>query len=234
MTFYYCRQVCHTRSKNGRGAVLHRDLKPANIFLDSNRNAKLGDFGLARVLNPDNAFARTFVGTPYYMSPEQVNYLTYNEKSDIWSLGCLLYELCALRPPFIASNQKELAVKISKGVFQRIPQQYSEELNDLIKLLLQVDEFRRPSIDQVLDHPVVQRRGAEYLQVLQRSSSPADRTILKDDSQREMEEVLRLREESIKEKEQLLRARDEYVRLREAKIAEKEKELESKILYLTS
>lgn len=59
---------CHSRTRNGR-AVLHRDLKPANIFLDMDNNVKLGDFGLARVLNHDTSFARTFVGTPYYMSP---------------------------------------------------------------------------------------------------------------------------------------------------------------------
>lgn len=59
---------CHSRQKNGK-AVLHRDLKPANVFLDADTNAKLGDFGLARVLNHDTSFAKTFVGTPYYMSP---------------------------------------------------------------------------------------------------------------------------------------------------------------------
>lgn len=59
---------CHRRS-DGRATVLHRDLKPANIFLDIKQNVKLGDFGLARILNHDTSFAKTFVGTPYYMSP---------------------------------------------------------------------------------------------------------------------------------------------------------------------
>ena len=61
-------QECHSRSKNGK-VVLHRDLKPANVFLDCDMNVKLGDFGLARVLHQDSNFARTYVGTPYYMSP---------------------------------------------------------------------------------------------------------------------------------------------------------------------
>ena len=77
-------------------------MKPGNIFLDSNSNVKLGDFGLARVMSHESQFAFTHVGTPYYMSPEQINEQKYNEKCDIWSLGCILYELCALRPPFRA------------------------------------------------------------------------------------------------------------------------------------
>lgn len=103
------------RQSDGGHTVLHGDLKPANVFLDGKQNVKLGDFGLARILNHDMSFAKTFVGTPYYMSPEQMNHMSYNEKSDMWSLGCLLYELCALMPPFTASNQKELAGKIREG-----------------------------------------------------------------------------------------------------------------------
>jgi NIMA (never in mitosis gene a)-related kinase len=66
---------CHRRSDGGH-TVLHRDLKPANVFLDSKHNVKLGDFGLARILNHDTSFAKTFVGTPYYMSP--VSILEFN------------------------------------------------------------------------------------------------------------------------------------------------------------
>ena len=77
-------------------------MKPGNIFLDSNKDAKLGDFGLARVMNEESIHAQTHVGTPYYMSPEQINEQKYNEKSDIWSLGCIVYEMAALRPPFKA------------------------------------------------------------------------------------------------------------------------------------
>lgn len=63
---------CHRRSDGGH-TVLHRDLKPANVFLDGKQNVKLGDFGLARILNHDTSFAKTFVGTPYYMSPVSIS-----------------------------------------------------------------------------------------------------------------------------------------------------------------
>jgi serine/threonine protein kinase len=82
--------------------ILHRDLKPGNIFLDSNSDVKVGDFGLARVMNHESQYAFTHVGTPYYQSPELIYDQKYNELSDIWSLGCIIYELCALRPPFVA------------------------------------------------------------------------------------------------------------------------------------
>ena len=107
---------------------MHRDLKPGNIFLDEHQNVKLGDFGLARILNPGSVFAQTHVGTPYYMSPEQIQEKKYNDKTDIWSLGCIVYELCALRPPFRANNHFNLANTINSGKFERIPKIYSDEL----------------------------------------------------------------------------------------------------------
>lgn len=96
-------------------------------------NVKLGDFGLARVLGGGASLATTFVGTPYYMSPEQITEQGYNERSDIWSLACIVYELAALRPPFDATSQAALAVKIRAGHFDRLPAQYSAELNILIR-----------------------------------------------------------------------------------------------------
>lgn len=88
---------CHKRKE---GMILHRDLKPGNIFLDGGNNVKLGDFGLSRVLSKESVYATTNVGTPYYMSPEQINEQKYNDKSDIWALGCIIFEMAALKPPF--------------------------------------------------------------------------------------------------------------------------------------
>ncbi|XP_076127948.1 serine/threonine-protein kinase Nek2 [Alosa pseudoharengus] len=151
---------CHRRTDGGC-TVLHRDLKPANIFLDAKQNVKLGDFGLARILNHDTSFAKTFVGTPYYMSPEQMNRMSYNEKSDIWSLGCLVYELCALSPPFTAYNQKDLAEKIREGKFRRIPYRYSEELNTFLSKMLNLKDYLRPSVESILQSSLISEMVAE-------------------------------------------------------------------------
>ena len=100
---------CHNRKK---GKIMHRDIKPGNIFLDKNNNVKLGDSGLARLMGRDSVFAYTHVGTPYYMSPEQISEDRYNEQSDIWRVGCILYEISTLRPPFEAKTELNLSVKI--------------------------------------------------------------------------------------------------------------------------
>jgi serine/threonine protein kinase len=92
---------CHNRKE---GKILHRDLKPGNVFLDSANNVKLGDFGLSRIMSDESVYAYTHVGTPYYMSPEQILEQRYNEKCDIWAAGCVLYEICSLRAPFEATT----------------------------------------------------------------------------------------------------------------------------------
>uniref|UniRef100_A0A8C6P0H2 Serine/threonine-protein kinase Nek2 n=1 Tax=Nothobranchius furzeri TaxID=105023 RepID=A0A8C6P0H2_NOTFU len=191
---------CHRR-RDGRATVLHRDLKPANIFLDIKQNVKLGDFGLARILNHDTSFAKTFVGTPYYMSPEQINRMSYNEKSDIWSLGCLLYELCALLPPFTAYNQQDLAEKIREGKFRRIPYRYSEELNALLSKMLNLKDYLRPSVESILQSSLLrdvvseeQRKAQIRTQRKSPDPDPAE---------------LRLREQAVRDRELALREHEE-------------------------
>uniref|UniRef100_A0A3Q2CD91 Serine/threonine-protein kinase Nek2 n=1 Tax=Cyprinodon variegatus TaxID=28743 RepID=A0A3Q2CD91_CYPVA len=204
---------CHRRS-DGRATVLHRDLKPANIFLDVKQNVKLGDFGLARILNHDTSFAKTFVGTPYYMSPEQINRMSYNEKSDIWSLGCLLYELCALSPPFTAYNQRELAEKIRDGKFRRIPYRYSEELNTLLGKMLNLKDYLRPSVESILQSGLLSDSVAEEQRKIQaraqRRSADSDSPVHK---LAEMGTVcvaeLKLKEQALKDREQVLKEREE-------------------------
>ena len=80
--------------------ILHRDLKPINIFMTDSKTIKLGDFGVSKILDSTNGEAMTYAGTKFYLSPEIVNRQPYNQKTDIWSLGVVLYEMCALERPF--------------------------------------------------------------------------------------------------------------------------------------
>ncbi len=148
---------CHSHSPK----VLHRDLKPANLFLDRQHSIKLGDFGLSRMMGAESEFAQTHVGTPYYMSPEQVKEVSYNEKSDIWSLGCLLYELAALRPPFEAMNHLALAWKIQDGKFPRLPLKYSEHLMQVISRMLTLNPAHRPDCHELLTNKFIAIRLQE-------------------------------------------------------------------------
>lgn len=108
-----------------------------------NKLEQLGDFGLARMLSDNTKLAHTKLGTPYYMSPEllseHVSDQGYNESCDIWSLGCMLYELCALEPPFKAPNGVLLEKKILAGKYEPIPSQYSRELSELIASMLRIN-----------------------------------------------------------------------------------------------
>ena len=95
--------------------------------------------------------AYTIVGTPYYLSPELCEEKPYNHKSDIWSLGCVLYELCTYKHPFEAKNQGSLIMKIVKGQYSPIPSNYSDGLKELVRLLLLKDYKKRPSIAEILN-----------------------------------------------------------------------------------
>ncbi|XP_057608648.1 serine/threonine-protein kinase Nek3 isoform X4 [Chionomys nivalis] len=101
-------QICLGVNHIHKKRVLHRDIKSKNVFLTQSGKVKLGDFGSARLLSSPMAFACTYVGTPYYVPPEIWENLPYNNKSDIWSLGCILYELCALKHPIIRKYGEQI------------------------------------------------------------------------------------------------------------------------------
>ncbi|NXW42963.1 NEK5 kinase, partial [Nyctiprogne leucopyga] len=158
--------------------ILHRDVKAQNIFLSNNgKVAKLGDFGIARQLNSTTELAHTCVGTPYYLSPEICENRPYNNKTDIWSLGCVLYELCALKHPVIltvllllfssikfeGNSLHQLVLKICRGRFHPVSPNYSYDLRILIAQLFKISPRDRPSINSILRKPFLQKLVLRYL-----------------------------------------------------------------------
>jgi len=132
--------------------VMHRDIKPANVLVGANGALKLGDLGLGRHFSENTNEVFSKVGTPYYVSPEVVKGDGYDWKSDVWSLGCLLYELAALRSPFEmeGANLYDVFQKINAGDYRPLPRdQYSKVLRDLVTRMLQTDPARRPEMEEV-------------------------------------------------------------------------------------
>ncbi len=155
-------QICQALKCVHDTKILHRDLKTQNIFLTKDRIAKLGDFGIARIFTTTRQEAKTMAGTPINLSPEIVNGKEYSYQSDIWSLGVVLYELCALKPPFTANGFAGLAVKIIKGQFLPIPGHFSRELQNLIGMLLRVNPAKRPSAAEILNMSFVSGKLKEF------------------------------------------------------------------------
>ena len=136
----------HLHSSN----ILHRDLKTLNIFLTKENKIKIGDLGGAKILENNTDFATSKVGTPYYLSPEVCEDRPYNNKSDIWSLGCILYEMCSLKHPFEAKNTAALLLKIIKGKYESLPRIYSRSLGEIVHSCLIKDFKKRPTIKSIL------------------------------------------------------------------------------------
>ena len=155
--------------------ILHRDLKSANVFLLSDGTAKLGDLNVSKVARRGLGYTQT--GTPYYASPEVWKDQPYDNKSDIWSLGCVLYEMITLRPPFRAQNMEGLYNKVIKGQFNRIPDRFSNELFEIVKLLIQINTDSRPSCDEILKNPIVQKR-IEYFKSFTGEQENEDKALL--------------------------------------------------------
>ncbi|OJZ85312.1 G2-specific protein kinase NimA [Aspergillus piperis CBS 112811] len=142
------------KGKQAQMTILHRDLKPENIFLGSDNTVKLGDFGLSKLMNSHD-FASTYVGTPFYMSPEICAAEKYTLRSDIWAVGCIMYELCQREPPFNARTHIQLVQRIREGKFAPLPDFYSPELKNVIANCLRVNPDHRPDTAALINLPII-------------------------------------------------------------------------------
>ncbi|XP_035180305.1 serine/threonine-protein kinase Nek1 isoform X7 [Oxyura jamaicensis] len=156
-------QICLALKHIHDRKILHRDIKSQNIFLTKDGTVQLGDFGIARVLNSTVELARTCIGTPYYLSPEICQNRPYNNKSDIWALGCVLYEMCTLKHAFEAGNMKNLVLKIISGSFPPVSMHYSYDLRNLLSQLFKRNPKDRPSVNSILEKNFIAKRVEKFL-----------------------------------------------------------------------
>ncbi|XP_078339464.1 uncharacterized protein LOC111107096 isoform X4 [Crassostrea virginica] len=149
--------------------ILHRDLKTQNIFLTKSKIIKVGDLGIARVLESSSDMATTLIGTPYYMSPELFSNKPYNHKSDVWALGCCVYEMATLKHAFNAKDMNSLVYKILKGKMPLMPKQYSPELIQIIKNMLHQEPEKRPSVNRILRDSYIKKNISVFLEETKKS-----------------------------------------------------------------
>ncbi|UPR04179.1 protein kinase [Chloropicon primus] len=162
--------VSHIHKQN----ILHRDLKSKNIFVTKEGLLKVGDFGIAKVLNTSSDVAKTAIGTPYYLSPEICEDKPYNQKSDVWALGCILYELTTLNHAFDGQSLPALVLKILSGKYPAISNRYSPKLKRLIDSMFRRNPQSRPSVKQMLSQPYVKQHLDKFLAKLQRKREKND------------------------------------------------------------
>ena len=181
--------------------ILHRDVKSENIFLDAAGNAKIGDLGVAKTLTPTEDLGRTLVGTPFYLSPELCDRRPYDAKSDVWSLGVVLYEMVTGKPPFRANGQAELFLKILDGNYHPlrvVPQKeridthsartardggggsssrgVSVEMRDLVRDMLETDASRRVDAVGVVARPASVAKARALGVALEEATDKTDKT----------------------------------------------------------
>ena len=152
----YLFQICLGIQYLHNNNVIHRDIKTANIFLTKDNDIKLGDVGIVKILKSTNNYAYTNIGTPYYMSPELYKNRRYNSKTDIWSIGVVLYELMTFKLPYNSENLAGLKYKISnKGWFMdnKYKNRYSKDLLNLLENILQPNSYSRYNINEILESP---------------------------------------------------------------------------------
>ncbi|ELK07823.1 Serine/threonine-protein kinase Nek4 [Pteropus alecto] len=151
--------------------ILHRDLKTQNVFLTRTNIIKVGDLGIARVLENHCDMASTLIGTPYYMSPELFSNKPYNYKSDVWALGCCVYEMATLKHAFNAKDMNSLVYRIIEGKLPPMPKDYSPELAELIRTMLSKRPEERPSVRSILRQPYIKHQISLFLEATKAKTS---------------------------------------------------------------
>ena len=139
--------------------IIHRDLKPSNLLITDRHNLKICDFNTCKILNEPifkKSALHTQIGTPFYMSPECVDNRKYSFKTDIWSLGCILYELMELRIAFDCSHIGKLLIKIHSGKYNKFSKSnfYASEFTEIVKNCIKLVEKERPNTNELLEHSI--------------------------------------------------------------------------------
>ncbi|XP_054640400.1 serine/threonine-protein kinase Nek4 isoform X6 [Dunckerocampus dactyliophorus] len=160
--------------------ILHRDLKTQNIFLTKTNIIKVGDLGIARVLENQNDMASTLIGTPYYMSPELFSNKPYNYKSDVWALGCCVYEMSTLKHAFNAKDMNSLVYRIVEGRLPQMPSKYDPQLGELIKSMLCKRPEDRPDVKLILRQPYIKRQIAMFLEATKEKTAKSRKNAVGD------------------------------------------------------
>ncbi|KAI4881642.1 hypothetical protein NFI96_014196 [Prochilodus magdalenae] len=157
--------------------ILHRDLKTQNIFLTKTNIIKVGDLGIARVLENQNDMASTLIGTPYYMSPELFSNKPYNYKSDVWALGCCVYEMATLKHAFNAKDMNSLAFRIIEGKLPQMPSKYDPQLGELIKRMLCKRPEDRPDVKHILRQSYIKQQIAVFLEATKEKTAKSRKKV---------------------------------------------------------
>ena len=145
-----CLGLQHIHNKK----VLHRDLKTQNVFITKENRVKIGDFGISKILENTIQLAGTSLGTPYYLSPEICKGQKYDYKSDMWMLGCILYELCTHKRPFEGESLQQVVHKIIDQPFEALDEAHFNPIfNEILNMLLHKHAAFRSSVDEILGMP---------------------------------------------------------------------------------
>ncbi|PHJ25401.1 serine threonine protein kinase [Cystoisospora suis] len=144
--------------------IIHRDIKSQNLLVDWDGRIRLADFGISKLLDHTQAQAKTFIGSPFYLSPELCAGKPYATASDMWAVGCVLYELATFKTPFhMATSLPDLCYKIQNMPIAPLPKHYSSEIQVLVDLMLHRDPRKRATAGQLLERPSLQGAIREML-----------------------------------------------------------------------